>query len=196
MKVNDAGFTLVELLIAMSILAGVTVVLTSAIGLTRRAMANMTAVRTNIDEVERLRTVLGSPLRQVVSHDAPVAFAGTERELRFTTPAAPPLSYAGDVVLTVKPDHDGAAAEWRELPPRTALITHALLQRGDTVEFSYFSPRTGWTPIWSKATALPSMVRATITHLGNQLSETKVEFPVSAIAPIRCVTAAHCESTP
>lgn len=179
------GFTLLEMLIAMSLMALLTVGLTSGIQFGARVWDRAGDGRAEIQDQQTayvlLRRVLTQMVSQSLSQEATartVTFAGGAERMRMigTAPAraARPGMYlieialedagAGrqDLVLRWQPSvHDALTAPMTEADRRT------LLSGLEGARFSYFGNREeGWVARWGGRVDLPQLVRLRSDRIG------------------------------
>lgn len=191
-----AGFTLVEFIIAMSLVGIITVVGFSGIWSANRSW---NAVEARIDASEELRTVHGF-LRRHVSQARTifmvqeerlaVVFKGDEKELRFVAPAPLQQGVPGRLYLyslAFSPTGDRrtqlslAFADYfpgmEELPEFGERLT--LLPRLSEGEMDYFGKadvreEADWWKRWERTEALPELVRLRFREEGEDEWQTLV----------------------
>ena len=186
---NQRGFTLLELLIAMTLLGLLMLGLFGGLRLGARvweAGEAQSADRTRIEAVQRfIRTYL-SQARPLAAADRTgddlVAFVGRERELDFAAALPSHLSIGGfaHVSLALADGDDGSALVVRRMPLRRREDGRAelfdidqaeppavLLDGVESVAFDYYGLRDRredpeWTDRWDDQTRLPLLVRMRI----------------------------------
>jgi general secretion pathway protein J len=200
---NAEGFTLVELLVAITLIALLTVGLYQAFGIGTRAASTVSA---NIDRPAQIalaydfmqRAFTGAePLR--TASDAPqVIFDGERQTLSFV--ALPPayLSIGGFQLLRLglEPGKDGArlvmtwegAARGPIMPQPERLQPSILVDQVRNLAFAYFGApgpkqQPAWLDRWSERDALPQLIRMRLT-LANG-----VQTPDLIVAPRLAETA-------
>jgi len=188
-KPSFRGFTLLELLIAMTLLGLIAVIATSALHLATRASAAAEA-QTELENRTRLvqeiiRRQLGQarPLQVLASQGQVIAFEGTPRSVQFVT--APPAHFAWgglyQVTLEVAPRASGKAlmlsyrlfAADSPVPAAAEPLEQVVLVDGvEDAEFAYFGSRgldqqPSWQTSWeASASGLPGLVRLRLTMHG------------------------------
>ena len=183
LHVGDAGFTLIEMLVALSITALVALVLMSSIGMLAPALSRATIADARLDELTaaqgllRERIVSMRPDRDVQSAGAALDANGSDARLDFN--AAPPDRDApdapwhyrltrtgnGDLVLysinTLDSRVDRRSLDVNGWVPVRVIRNIAALRIG------YFgrdpaSGEFGWQNNWSHRNALPMLVRVVV----------------------------------
>ncbi len=185
---GQAGFTLVELLIAMTLLALIVAALFGGLRLGARAWE--AGAQRNSD-LARLEVVQGL-LRRQLSRAYPIALTGSERGRRivfegdpaavmFVAPAPAQIGLGGLYLMNLAVAEDEgnkrlvltwqlSGAEEERLTESPGAETRVLIDRIAGIELSYFGPPDGrdeprWFDRWDDAARLPSLVRI------------RVEFP-------------------
>ncbi|HEY1723151.1 MAG TPA: prepilin-type N-terminal cleavage/methylation domain-containing protein [Magnetospirillaceae bacterium] len=166
---NEAGFTLIEMIVAMTLLAILALVVTGSIGFGGRVAE---AATTRSERLDRLWTGYTLMRNQIAAAYAPKAntaradaFAGSTDILALIAPAPPQLPMGGDqrVAFHIERSASGKelVAEWQaqssaERPRRSILIEG--LAAG---AFAYVGPtdQAQWLSRWDQADALPRLVR-------------------------------------
>jgi general secretion pathway protein J len=190
---TESGFTLLELLVAMTLAALLSVVLFSGLHFGRKAWETTQSATASINDIRRLQEFLGSALARAyparagnatLSH---VDFSGDAQDLRFLAPD-PQNDGAWDyvavsatedaTVIRVTPElSDGASSD----SVRTVRGTLAL---------SYYGTKKGaqrphWYGRWQNEPRLPDLVRVEVTEGHRLVSATDVALRVDA--PADCV---------
>ena len=182
---GQAGFTLVELLIAMTLLALIVAALFGGLRLGARAWE--AGAQRNSD-LARLEVVQGL-LRRQLSRAYPIALTGSERGRRivfegdptavtFIAPAPAQIGLGGlyQMNLAVAEDEGNkrlvltwqlSGAEEERLTESPGVETTVLIDRMAAIELSYFGPpdlrdEPRWFDRWDDAARLPSLVRIRI----------------------------------
>lgn len=171
------GFTLVEMLVAVSLIGLLSLGLASAMGLGIRTWNTSSSVNEKLDTSRAAQAAL----RQLLSATYPqwtygnpafVDFSGSSEEIEFISQAPLALNHPGyarfnlavvesngdqSLVLKLGPDikAPGAASETNEVQ---------LLANVESIEFSYFgptetSPTPTWQPRWQNRNELPRLIR-------------------------------------
>ena len=179
-----AGFTLVELLVAIAIVSVLMVLLLGALRFGRDATVSTARKSDRSFEISAayrfLREALGNaqPLSdEVPGAEPPLLFDGERDHLDFVTLVPAYLAPAGFHLLRLGLEADARTnrlvLRWRGSPrgPTAtgtgAIAPSVLLDRIVRVEFAYFGPISDgapatWHPRWRAATRLPDLVRLRI----------------------------------
>ena len=176
-----AGFTLVELLVSLAVLALVALVMVSGLRFVVRAVASTDNRREALEELTLGLSVLrgelerAEPLMQKVGQQDLVLFEGTPDRLRFANVeppylAGPPyLAYEYSVAL----DDGSYRIALRRVPfdpnePDLAVVEEAeprtVLRTGQALQFSYFGKlrerdKPSWHGEWPPGPRLPDAIR-------------------------------------
>lgn len=198
MRRDERGFTLLELLIALTIVGAVLVI---AFGGMRIALA---AWRQGEDRAEAHQHVRGVSLSLVRSvsaiypyhaprGQAPTAvllFGGAESRLEFVTQVAPypfsiPIAFTAVVIeLGDKEQHPGLVISQRALPNRNPFTEAAVIFNDPTVtqlSFGYMDETGSWQETWEpdKDKGLPRAIRITVGTTLNGRTQTLPPITVS-----------------
>ncbi|HXH03630.1 MAG TPA: prepilin-type N-terminal cleavage/methylation domain-containing protein [Candidatus Competibacteraceae bacterium] len=189
--IRQRGFTLLELLIAMTLVALLLTVLYGGLQLAIRGWEGGEARVERSNSVrlveEFLRRQLAQTARVYVQDRQRlrrVAFSGDARSLTWV---APMLAYLGDGGLyMLRLEYDESSAEgvlrlrWWPYrpqggePPAEAVAEHVLLQRVDGARLRYFGSEDGqkapqWYDGWTFPQSLPRLVRLDLSQDGEAL---------------------------
>ena len=163
------GFTLLEMLVAMTLLAFIMVAGQQAIALAARAAAprgdggHGFLVRRQI--ADWLETAM--PIRSDRRERAPLIFTGEPQVLRFVTFLPERFGKAGPHIVTFSRSDGGLRMSWQLLRP-TADVAAAgeriLLEGVSRVGFRYWdaSDNLGWRDAWPVGLRMPSMVELSL----------------------------------
>lgn len=176
-----AGFTLVELLVSMVVLALVAVTMTAGLRFTIRAFERTDSRRTALEELTLGFSVLrgqlerAEPLMQKVNNESRVLFDGTADRVRFVNVEPPYLS--GRPYLLLEYAIAGGPGDYRIELRRTALDpakpdlgavaeaeSRVILRVPQLLRFTYWGQarrddRQQWYAAWTRRTQLPVAVR-------------------------------------
>jgi len=175
----EAGFTLVELLVALALFSLLTLVLFGSIRFGTTAWMHGTTRADQVDQNLHVQNLL----RQLIEAAYPlfvadratgghIDFDGTDHSLSFLAPTPIALGTGGrsrlrltverrgehaDILLTSKPE-----LAWPEIA--SLQVTKALLAGAESARFSYFGVArvdraAGWHDTWSGQLAPPQLVR-------------------------------------
>lgn len=176
----EAGFTLLELLIAMTLLGLLMVVVLGGLRFGARAWERNEAHTMATDDIRQAQSLL----RREIAHAYPyfimkqedltnrhVDFKGTESEMTFLAPAPAALGGAGwahvtfeEVAVGGKPALVMSATP--ELSTASSPARDILLQGLKSLAFSYFGPDepggpSSWHDDWDQVKWMPQLVRVT-----------------------------------
>ena len=197
----EAGFTLVELLVALALLALLSALLFGGLRMGRAAVTRSEAATEELQRtalglaVARRELEQANPLPLGNVTDPRIAFAGDAAGVVFVAPPGAYLALGGDEItwLAIEGGPQGArlVLRYRPLdrqndrwPPtleRSAMQTVVLLDGLARAEFAYFGrsdPAAGpqWQSAWQDAAALPLLIRISVAGGG-------VTWPDLVVAP-------------
>lgn len=204
--VKNSGFTLLELLLSLTIMAIIMVVIFGTFRVSIRAWERG---ERDIEQQHRTRTVLELMQRQLASMAAspilekknkPVMFQGEADRMTFVSKLAlNPRNQAGDVYVQYRVDRDSdgvslqlleqaapmAADRFDVDDPPSSVDPYPLLQAAQSLTFEYckgvdaegkFLWQENWNPVAEKT--LPEAIRI-------RLVPQKAEEPIVVLAPVR-----------
>lgn len=179
---RDAGFTLVELLVAITLFALMTTVLVGGFRFGARVWESSDAgagsVLDNNSAYTFTRRMLASALPLIdsepIAEEAYVAFAGSPTTVSFVAPA-PAQAFPGglyQISLSLVPAERGVSLVMQVRPFQPRLASAATLQSERSVvlvqgagagEFRYFgadaaNPRRSWQSDWQQRNVLPALI--------------------------------------
>jgi prepilin-type N-terminal cleavage/methylation domain-containing protein len=183
------GFTLLELLISMTLLVLIVVIATAALRLGSRSVA---AGEKKIEAQERLRTVLSTMDAQIQSHipltyqedgNKKFYFRGDGKNLRFSTNYSIWSGRKGYVIVTYRIDTDHRGNEVlsaSEQVPGLEGLRETRFLEASLISFEYFlkgpaEEQGRWLEMLSDGLAIPEKIRVRVTQGTKQLS---LVFPV------------------
>jgi general secretion pathway protein J len=178
----ESGFTLVELLVALTLLALLSVALFGSFRLGARAWDRTTAHTNAIEDVrvaqDLLRQEIASayPLYSTADPTHPrIDFEGRRERIRFLAPAPAALGGAGMAYFTLSTDADGGEKrvllsvrlELANEDSPTASATEALVDDIQSLDIAYYGTNSADTPAtwldqWVDAVRLPRLVRVRV----------------------------------
>jgi general secretion pathway protein J len=198
---RDRGFTLVEMLLALSIGAAMLVIMFGGIRAALAAWGRGEARAIALEHGRSLAQVLGRavagtfPYRRTATEGAPtqIMFDGQPDRLTFVTvsPATPPLGDIAFTAMSVSRDDQGLAVRQMALPNLEPLgrVQPVLIDSTVTaVRFRYLaSGGDAWKDRWDMSTeqSLPRAVEIRLaTRVGSRdLEQTPLVVPVRALKP-------------
>ena len=162
---TDAGFTLVEMLVVIALLALIVVALGGGLRFGARVWETTNFIATNEE-----RTEFGAGLvRELLSGAEPVMrgsyveFDGHRSMLSFETTALPAMESPGLAHVTLSFDENGMLVVKLSSAREPAIVRTALVPTGlRTPRFSYLDTSDGretWLALWRDRDHLPSAVR-------------------------------------
>ena len=206
---GEAGFTLIEIVVAMTLMVGVLAALASV---TAQWLPNWNRGFAHVQRAELLargleRLVADLSAAELVSANGKTRqplFDGGELSVRFVRPAIGPNTRPGleFVSIAMTAGKEGAALVRMRAPftllPRNAGIADVtnfsdpvvLMRQSYRVVFAYAGPDRIWRNTWRNADELPAAVRVTVLDAA---TETRLAVSTAAIvhvsAPAECVSA-------
>lgn len=184
---RDAGFTLLELLISVTIFALLMVVLIGALRLGSRQVGRLTGQVDHASQVALaqnfLRTQLGAaePLVSLTDDSKAVRFTGDAERVDFVASAPQSLPAGGLLVFSAAfrggtgPAGGQLVVDWRPLQrdpdaPAPVDAPTVLLDHVRAAKFVYYGPSSptadpDWQSTWQAKTYLPLLVRLSVTFM-------------------------------
>jgi general secretion pathway protein J len=170
---NEAGFTLLELLISMAVLLMIVVFAASALSLGSRSVAQGDA---RMEYLERLRMSLSTiraqiesqiPLRIEEEETRRFAFRGDSKSLQFATGYSAWGSEKGPVMVAYQVEDDGRGRQVlrvTEAVSGTDAKRETILLEASEIGFEYetfnpVDPAAAWSERWTETEMLPERVR-------------------------------------
>ncbi len=187
---TEAGYSLVELIVALAIIAGLSLSLAEALRFSAQTMSRAATLREGAGEMLVARRVLGEWFGAAQAHpDADgraIDFIGDAERVQFRTlaPAFPTARGFYEITLEIKRARGGGrrlqiyrrAEGAKEAPYESTLFDGA-----ESLDFSYLAPDGGFRAQWSNASAPPRLVKLTVD--GRSLT-----FPVPSRISSACLS--------
>ena len=193
---GDAGFTLVEMLVSLGILAIVAVLLTQAFSSNGRALTILEAHTSQGEEVAWAQGELRQLVEALVPHavflngDPTVDFDGTSQSAEWLTLIRPPGHTARVERVRVDRSSSGelrVSTSGPDGPPQYG-APRTILHNVQALRFSYYGKKTAsspaaWNDAWSHGAAAPRAVRLDLqfTDAGRQWWPAFVAQPAAMI---------------
>jgi type II secretory pathway component PulJ len=185
------GFTLLELLISMTMLVLVVVIAMGALSISSRSV---TAGEKRMEAQDRLRAVISAIDAQVESHipltyqdegSKKYYFQGDKKSLRFSTNYSIWSGRQGYVIVTYKIEDDPGGQEFlsaSEQVPGLEGRRESRLLKASLISFDYFLKESAeeqgnWVETLSDGLAIPEKIRV---HLTQGSKQSSLVFPVRA----------------
>lgn len=176
MREASRGFTLFEVLIAVSLLALLSLVTLSALrfgaGAWRKGDATLSALEEASFAQQFLRQSLSAAYPRLAGEDAQaVEFVGGPSEIRFVGPVPLSVSPAARAYLTIRVEEgargNSLVAEIRpELMGDSATVEETLVRGMTEFRFSYLAAgETQWREGWAGEPRLPALIRIEATPM-------------------------------
>jgi general secretion pathway protein J len=175
---GEAGFTLLELLISMTLLGLLMLVVLGGLRFGARAWERNEAHATATDDVRLAQTLLRHEIARIYPlflmdqahlEDGHVDFDGSENSMSFLAPSPQALANAGRARITLtRAEHGGRAALVFSAKPELAAsnqpYSEVLVQGLKSLDFSYFGSEQpeeapSWHDRWSNEMRLPQLIR-------------------------------------
>jgi len=181
---DDAGYTLLELMIALTLLGFLSLLLFGGLKLGTRVWERSENVSANGNRIRSVQQLLSDQIRQIypmLRADAHLDFDGDDSSLRFLTTASDngglkrvTILNKGDAMLSEVSDDEFARATAPAKP---------LLGAITSLRFAYYGARKGneqarWHANWRDQTRLPNLIRVSAT-----LRDHALTFPSLIVAP-------------
>ncbi|WP_158045299.1 prepilin-type N-terminal cleavage/methylation domain-containing protein [Skermanella pratensis] len=161
------GFTLLEMLVAMTLIAFIMVAGQQVIALAARAAAprgdggHGFLVQRQI--ADWLETAL--PVRSDRRDRAPLIFSGDQGSLRFVTVLPQRFGLAGPNVVTMSGSPGGLLARWQplRLTGEQQVGERLILEGAVQVSFRYWDNAGGWRNAWPAGQRLPDLIELSMS---------------------------------
>ena len=198
---HESGFTLLEILVAVSLLALLSVVLMAGMRFGTRIWdkAETANIDTNAVRAAEKRVALDlariyPKLVVVNATDSFIDFTGAPNRMEFLSTADRPDGQMTRVAMSAANDDQGVTLQYDTLPElaRTGGTQQALLRHLRSIDFAYFGASQGertpaWHSSWQHEKSLPLLVRirAQTPHANVTWSELVVRPKIAA--DISCI---------
>lgn len=193
MTKNDGGFTLLEVLVALCLIATTSLLAMSAISLTIAAVTTVRSTEANIAAVNMVDHIVRDAAGQIASVGSHQYISGSDRDISLTTYPKPPIAFTGPVLLRIENDAEGRiVASWRSIAGAGQMISHALVKDA-RIGFLYLDDNETWSSNWSSAKP-PIAVRVTLA--GHSTDSFEFTVPIRVVHPLRCIFEQGCEARP
>lgn len=188
---SEAGFTLVELLVGITLLAMLSLLLFSGMGFGTRAWERTTDSASNGNAIRSAQDTVAAAISSIYPFfvlasptDRHTQFDGEDAQMTFF---APSRDHPGLDVVTIgrEPDGDLVMNSRPELARNPqAYVTHRIILRGvKAISLAYFGAQSKdapqqWYPTWHNAPRLPALIRVRAT-----MDKPHTEWPDLVVAP-------------
>src|SRR3569832_1104631 len=165
----NAGFTLIEMLVTMTLLALIVVVLFGGLQFGARVWEGAQAHGASTEELRVVQNLIRRELEQAYPYydtadsvHPVVDFRGGQDWVEFIAPSPTGAGAVGRDRITIRAEHAGAETRLtiRGVPElsgaRNAGWSSVLLQTVGAIRISYFTPGGAWTAGWPGADTMPS----------------------------------------
>jgi prepilin-type N-terminal cleavage/methylation domain-containing protein len=187
---SDRGFTLIEVLVTLSILGLVVVALTSAFGFAQQVFVSMGQSADGLADIVALRRLLEDTLQQIENDEsAPAVLIGSRQGFTVHALGPPILGAPGIVNLTIEtPPVGGLAVAWLGAGEdrNAAALLHHTIARFGRAWFSYYSQRSGWVEAWRETPLWPAIVRLDFTRRSEGGPDFSLLLSTRALSPAIC----------
>ena len=181
---RQAGFTLIELIVALAVLALVTGLVGAALSLGTRGLDRADRVQARLAAIGPAQAFVRNRLETALPRVWPtdrgeIAFDGTAERIDFVAALPPHLAVGGDHALRLELAAGELRASWQPLSGGGAGFADVLADRaphpldglGASARFAFFGPaRPGEPPSWQSAwqgrDRLPALIRLTAPGAG------------------------------
>ena len=203
MRSRDGGFTLLELLVAVTLLAFLSVVLVAGLRFGTRIWDKSESADIDTNAVRAAQKRVARDLSSIYPRfivadpaDAFVDFAGTPHHMDFLSAADQPGGQMTRVVLSAPSDNEGVSMQYDTRPElartNTAALRQTLLGHLKSVDFAYFGARRGektpaWHATWQHERSLPLLVRVRAATPHANVSWTELVVRPKIAADVSCV---------
>lgn len=184
---DDAGYTLLELMIALTLLGFLTVLLFSGLKLGTRVWERSEDMTANSNRIRNIEHLLTDQIRQIYPKALPnseIDFDGQPSVLHFLTMASDNGALKRVTVSTTADNAHGALGEAAsdELTIAVSAIK-PLLGPISSLSFAYFGQgkdesQASWHRVWSHQAHLPSLIRVSVA-----LADRALVFPDLVVKP-------------
>lgn len=186
---TDRGFTLVELLVALSLASFVIATLASVFGFARKVADTTGGNARDLDQIVLFDRVLSGALANVISsNQEPYGIRGSSDSLSIVTVPPRPLLSSSVANLTVRPDSDGNGlmALWRFEGNLERGVEHRLIDPIWRLRFKYLGHDGAWHDEWTDPGQEPILVRMLLERADYGRLTMRFELPVRSVAHAGC----------
>jgi general secretion pathway protein J len=201
-----AGFTLLELLIALTLMSLLTVVILGALGTGARVWEHASVEQQVVEETVVARKFLRRWLEQaypLVDRSEPlrpiVAFQGTKERLDLVAPVPGGIMPGGLAYYSIVVQRNGARSDllvtMRHERADENVVAHSasvLIEDISDMSVAYFGVQRStepeqWHDVWTEATSLPALVRISIAFpTGDKRTWTELDVAPKIRVPADC----------
>ena len=185
-RAGDAGFTVLELVIVLTIVSLVAAALGSVLHTGRLAMRAAGDAAGRVEELWLVRRVVGEALSQLPVGEP---MTGNSRSLTVTAWGPRVLAAASPIRLSVGPDMAGSGlmAAWHTGPGEAGVAqpTRYLMSPARSVRLIYYAADSGWSDELT-ANKPPSVVRLLISDRNDNRHSASLSFQVRRLAAGPC----------
>lgn len=183
---KDAGFTLLELLVAVTLLAFLSMGLVAGLRFGTAVWRKTETKNVDTGDMRTAERILSASLDRIypkfispVPGQGAVDFAGTQKSLSFLS-TAPASGHITRNLLEAVSDGRDLALRIGTVPElaraNAGATTQALLRHLSTVEFAYFGIAHGtktpaWYGTWQNQTVLPDLIRIRVRFAGTGITQ-------------------------
>jgi general secretion pathway protein J len=177
---DQSGFTLVELMVAITILAMVMGAVTGTVSVSTKMASNILERSHSVDRQIQIRSFLRRELQQAMTTPVTedngrkhVAFSGLPQSISFVAPLPESASIGGLHRLTLQVEehedseslvllHEPFLPQLRPGAGQDDVSREVLLEGMESIEFSYIrddSPSSRWSGNWDDPARLPALIQ-------------------------------------
>lgn len=180
---DDGGFTLLEMLIALAILALAVAGLTMTFSFANSTLRRTTGELEAIAALQSMRMTMADALGQTVTMRNTIAAYGDETSLTIYALGPRGLGTSRALKTTFRYDRTRQLLEalWESDAPDHTLVQHELLAGVEALSFSYLQASGDWSSRWEPGTSVQLVrVRADFADLPGRWDNVFAVRPVNA----------------